>query len=135
MDRVLLDSDGENRAVRSFLMVYSCNEPVTVRGMREHMARSGWADMWPAWVNDANVDRLLHEQHLTKGGAQDWLRHLFALETAAAPAQAEPDAIRNTALEEAAQECWKLQARPEFEPEIQDKWLKIAENKIRALKS
>lgn len=54
---------------------------------------------------------------------------------AAAPAQAEPDAIRNTALEEAAQECWKLQARPEFEPEIQDKWLKIAENKIRSLKS
>lgn len=51
-------------------------------------------------------------------------------------AELEKDAqtVRNAALEEAAQECWKLQCRPEFEPEFHDKMLKIAEDRIRALK-
>lgn len=44
------------------------------------------------------------------------------------------DQVRDHALEEAARICWELQARPEFEPELQDRMLKVAEDRIRALK-
>jgi hypothetical protein len=74
----LLDDDGENRAVRSFLMQYSCDRSVSVAAMRRHMQLSGWDGCWPEWANDSD-----NQGHLTKGGAQDWLRHLFSLEPAA----------------------------------------------------
>ena len=73
MREPLLDTDGENRAVRSFLMHYGV-PGLTVKRMRENMRMAGWAGCWPAWVAD-------FDGHLTKGGAQAWLRHLFALET------------------------------------------------------
>lgn len=79
----LLDTDGENRAVRSFLMQYGL-QGLTVLRMRNHMELSGCHGCWPEWVNDPANDG-----HLTKGGAGDWLRYLFALETTA-PSQAEP---------------------------------------------
>lgn len=73
--RDLIDSDGENRAVRAFLLLYGGSAGVTTTQMRRHMEASGYP-LWPEWA--AHADR-----HLTKGGAQDWLRHLFALESIA----------------------------------------------------
>jgi hypothetical protein len=67
------DAEGENKAVRSFLMLYG-QPGLTVGQMKKHMTMSGFK-MWPAWV-DTEPD----EAHLTKAGAQLWIRHLFALE-------------------------------------------------------
>lgn len=74
----LIETDGENRAVRAFLLLYGGSAGVTTTQMRRHMEASGYP-LWPEWA--AHADR-----HLTKGGAQDWLRHLFALEARAQPA-------------------------------------------------
>jgi hypothetical protein len=77
MRKDLIDpEDGENRAVRAFLLHYGA-PGLTVGRMRENLRLSGWGGCWPEWVN--TQDR----EHLTKGGAQDWLRHLFALENTA----------------------------------------------------
>lgn len=70
----LLDDDGENRAVRAFLMVFG-SPGLTVGMMRNHMEDCGWKDCWPDWVTESHADA-----HLTKAGAQLWLRHLFWLE-------------------------------------------------------
>ena len=70
MKQRLLDSDGENRAVRSFLMVYGCGA-IDSKDMAKHMRASGW-DCIPEWADAGG--------HLTKGGAQIWLRMLFDLE-------------------------------------------------------
>jgi hypothetical protein len=72
--RELLDSDGENQAVRCFLMTYGTRS-LTVEMMREHMRCCGFP-LWPDW---AETDEA--QGHLTKAGAQDWLRHLFGLES------------------------------------------------------
>ena len=72
--------DGENRAVRSFLMAYSCDRALNIDAMRKHMARSGWGGCWPNWVSVAHASN-----HLTKGGAQSWIRYLFALESSTSP--------------------------------------------------
>lgn len=74
MSRDLIDDDGENRAVRMFLAQYGCNPGTTIGQMRKHLEMSGFAH-WPGWV-----DQVSQAGHLTKGGAQNWLRHLFALE-------------------------------------------------------
>lgn len=74
-----IDDDGENRAVRCFLMLYG-QHGVTAQSMKAHMVASGHP-YWPDWVDEA-------PGHLTKGGAQLWLRLLFALEPAlTAPTQ------------------------------------------------
>jgi hypothetical protein len=70
----LMDDDGENRAVRCFLMQYGV-PGLTTGAMRKHMERCGFSH-WPEWVTEQDGE------HLTKGGAQHWLRHLFALEAA-----------------------------------------------------
>lgn len=70
-DRELLDDDGENRAVRAFLMMYG-TPGLTALKMKKHMIASGFPH-YPDWVQDC---------HLTKAGAQIWLRQLFALEQA-----------------------------------------------------
>jgi len=73
MNRELLDEDGENQAVRMFLMAYG--EPgLTVARMRRHMELAGWPQA-PDWALKPEA-----QGHLTKAGAQSWLRHLFALE-------------------------------------------------------
>ena len=69
----LLDDDGENRAVRMFLAAYGA-PGLTVARMREHMESAGWPQV-PEWVTKPEA-----QGHLTKAGAQSWLRHLFALE-------------------------------------------------------
>jgi len=76
------DAEGENKAVRSFLMLYG-QPGLTVGQMKKHMARSGFTS-WPEWVETEP-----HGAHLTKAGAQLWIRHLFALEVAP-PAQPAP---------------------------------------------
>ena len=76
----LLDEDGENRALRSFLMQYG-STGLTVAAMAQHMRRSGWeSEYWPDFAR--RVDNA--GQHLTKGGAQVWIRHLLAMEPVAA---------------------------------------------------
>ena len=72
--RELLDSDGENQAVRCFLMLHG-ERGVTVEKMKMHMSLCGYP-LWPEWVETPDA-----QGHLTKAGAQDWLRHLFGLES------------------------------------------------------
>jgi hypothetical protein len=67
------DAEGENKAVRSFLMLYG-QPGLTVGQMKKHMAMSGFKS-WPTWVETEHDGA-----HLTKAGAQLWIRHLFALE-------------------------------------------------------
>lgn len=68
------DVDGENQAVRMFLLLYD-QRGLTVARMREHMESAGWPQV-PEWATKPEA-----QGHLTKAGAQSWLRHLFALET------------------------------------------------------
>ena len=70
----LMDEDGENRAVRWFLAGYKATPSNTVDDMKKHLTRCGFP-LWPDWCAQSHGG-----QHLTKGGAQSWLRHLFALE-------------------------------------------------------
>lgn len=70
----LLDDDGENRAVRAFLMHYGAGG-LTVGRQALNMRYAGWRGLWPEWVEEDS------NEHLTKAGAQLWLRHLFALES------------------------------------------------------
>ena len=72
MREPLLDTDGENRALRCFLSLYSLNI-VTVGTMARHMECLGW-DNHPGWVDAAD------SEHLTKAGAQLWIRYLLSLE-------------------------------------------------------
>lgn len=91
--RDLLDpDDGENRAVRAFLMAYGCQPSITAEQMAQHMRRSGF-DVVPEWVAEA-------PGHLTKGGAQLWLRMLFALEPPPNPGSPEASAMIDAVLAE-----------------------------------
>lgn len=71
----LLDDDGENGAVRWFLAAYGGGCSKTIGAMQAHLKMSGFEGCWPDWCNTAHPS-----QHLTKGGAQQWIRHLFSLE-------------------------------------------------------
>lgn len=72
--RDLVDDEGENRAVRSFLSLYGggLGESLNTKSMRYQLTMSGFENAWPDWANE--------NQTLTKAGAQIWIRHLFALE-------------------------------------------------------
>jgi hypothetical protein len=88
MIRDLVDEEGENRAVRTFLMQYGL-PGLTVGAMAQHMNRSGWPyEYWPDFARQ--VDNA--GQHLTKAGAQIWIRHLFSLEGSAPAAGTDQDA-------------------------------------------
>lgn len=70
----ILDSDGENRALRTFLSIYAdSNDAMMVGAMARHMESLGW-DNHPKWI-DENP-----HSNLTKAGAQLWIRHLLSLE-------------------------------------------------------
>jgi hypothetical protein len=104
------DAEGENKAVRSFLMLYG-QPGLTVGQMKKHMAMSGFKS-WPAWVETEHDGA-----HLTKAGAQLWIRHLFALEVTppAAPVQEPDDSDINQIHEANAQvryETWTPAAQP-----------------------
>ncbi len=76
MRNVLVDEEGENLAVRSFLIQYGCGSSNPKVGqMLSHMNHSGWEGTEPEWVKTCHKD-----EHLTKAGTQLWLRHLFSLE-------------------------------------------------------
>jgi hypothetical protein len=68
----ITDEEGENLAVRCFLMQYG-TPGLTVGTMKRHMRLCGYP-LWPEWAEDQDG------QHLTKAGAQLWIRYLFALE-------------------------------------------------------
>lgn len=85
----LLDTDGENLAVRSFLAQYSCDRSITVGAMLAHMSHSGWRGTAPQEILDYRP-----ESPLTKADAADWIRHLFSLECRA-PAPTEPAVDRD----------------------------------------
>lgn len=70
----LLDTDGENRAVRSFLMLYGGQHGISVGSMKTHLRLSGFPH-WPEWAEAEPSPA-----HLTKAGAQLWIRYLFELE-------------------------------------------------------
>lgn len=71
---VLRDADGENFAVRYFLAQYSGGGKQTIGNMMQHLDYCGFP-YWPAKMEQYDKD-----SHMTKGDAQDWLRHLFSLE-------------------------------------------------------
>lgn len=68
----LMDDDGENLAVRAFLAKYQSDTCTTQIAMCLHLKASGFDCAWPKWAEGS--------QHLTKLGAQIWIRYLFALE-------------------------------------------------------
>lgn len=70
----LVDTDGENLALRTFLLHYQ-NPGVTITAMRNALRRLGFDGCWPAFVDNA-----AEFSTLTKGGAQVWIRHLISLE-------------------------------------------------------
>lgn len=70
----LMDDEGENQAVRTFLKFYG-SPGLTVGGMALNMSMCGFP-LWPEWVGKEPASA-----HLTKAGAQLWLRYLFALES------------------------------------------------------
>lgn len=73
--RTLVDDEGENMAVRSFLLLYGgVTGSITIKQMKDHLELSGFDGLWPSWVDDPHVT------DLTKAGAQLWIRHLFSLE-------------------------------------------------------
>lgn len=72
MNMEIVDEDGENLAVRAFLVMYpSCR---AIGKMKQHMELSGYP-LWPDWVVTAHP-----REHLTKAGAQLWIRYLLGLE-------------------------------------------------------
>ena len=81
MKLALVDDEGENQAVRMFLALYGSQAGITTKQMRQHLEMAGFDGAWPEWADK--------ERHLTKAGAQLWIRHLFAL--AEQPAQQEPE--------------------------------------------
>lgn len=77
MRKNLLDDDGENLAVRSFLSAYSCTATFSIAAMRTHMIRSGWSiEFCPEF---ARLEKTTGS--LTKAGAQLWIRHLINMES------------------------------------------------------
>lgn len=130
-DRELLDTDGENRAVRTFLQLYGATSSITLKDMCRHLEASGFDGYWPEWVADTD-DRT----HLTKGGAQNWLRYLFGLEQAASAApQQEATVDRNAILEMAASvaDLWQENGRRNFRLDMEWAGNRIAKQ-IRDLK-
>lgn len=85
--RDLMDSDGENRAVRAFIAMYEMQNSITAGGMHNHLKLCGF-DVAPEWAITNP------KAHLTKAGAQLWLRMLFDLEKP--PKDPELDALRQS---------------------------------------
>jgi hypothetical protein len=74
MSEALLDDDGENLAVRAFLLGRDLGFK-SVEDLRSHMRLSGFDQYWPEWATQQSG-------HLSKAGAQAWIRYLLGLETA-----------------------------------------------------
>jgi hypothetical protein len=98
--------DGENRAVRYFLMMYG-GQTRTIEGMRKHLQLSGFP-YWPEWAE--------RDGHLTKGGAQAWIRYLIGLESALSAQPAKP-AITEARVIELARQAGALKASDIYDKE------------------
>jgi len=70
----LVDEDGENLAVRAFLMLYGSSTGITIAQMREHLTLMRYP-FWPEHIGKVDSNA-----YLTKFDAQEWLRYLFNLE-------------------------------------------------------
>lgn len=73
----LVDGEGENQAVRAFLMLYGSPDKraqVKLTAMKAFLTSMGFDGAWPDWAEDESIICL------TKSGAQLWLRYLFDLE-------------------------------------------------------
>lgn len=92
--RNLLDTDGENLAVRWFLAMYGGMQSPTIEDMRRHLTASGFGGCWPEWAEQSTNG---NSEHLTKAGAQNWLRHLFALEAPATEQTAQSEDAKGAA--------------------------------------
>ena len=93
--RKLVDDEGENRALRSFLLYYTGVRAPTIGEVCDNMQLAGWDGFWPDFVASSH-DRA----ELTKAGAQLWIRHLLELE-ARTPAAVRALAAAKVALEAA----------------------------------
>ena len=113
----LLDEDGENQAVRTFLMLYGTG--LTVARMREHMELAGWPQA-PEWALKPEA-----QGHLTKGGAQSWLRHLFALETNAPALEAPAAPVRQPLTDERIEPLFRARQQMQVVGE-KDEWFWFA---------
>lgn len=82
----LIEDDGENRAVRGFLLGPECGIKSSEE-MKGHMKRYG-TPYWPEYFNTVKA------AHLTKFDKQEWLRYLFNLE------KSSPTSIVKEALEQ-----------------------------------
>lgn len=71
-DVVVKNWDEENEAVRMFLLFYGGSGGITVEEMRGHMGAAGHNGCWPLWVDTDEG-----QGHLTKAGAQDWIKYLL----------------------------------------------------------
>lgn len=70
----IIDTDGENKAIRSFLRYY-LKPGISIGEMRDNMAMAGWDGCWPESLAAADWNSTL-----TKFETQTWLRHLFGLD-------------------------------------------------------
>jgi rubredoxin len=109
----LLDTDGENKAIRSFLRFY-LKPGIAIGEMRDNMESSGWDGCWPDSIGAADWNSTL-----TKFEAQAWLRHLFSLEQPAAP-EGDTLIVRAEQLPDYArdQACLLSSADKRFEGEL-----------------
>lgn len=83
----LIDTDGENKAIRSFLRFY-LKPGISIGEMRDNMEMAGWEGCWPESIGAADW-----YSTLTKLETQAWLRHLFSLEAAMSGSPAIPSAV------------------------------------------
>lgn len=93
----LIDTDGENKAIRSFLKFY-LKPGISIGEMRDNMEMAGWDGCWPDSIGAADWNSTL-----TKFEAQAWLRHLFGLEAQVAPAMVDIE-VRADALPDYARD-------------------------------
>ena len=108
----VVDDEGENQAVRMFLALYGGSCGVTAEQMRKHLKMAGFDGAWPEWANN-------HNGHLTKAGAQLWIRHMFNLEQPAQQNPTELDIWKVRALQ-AEQVIKKFMTQPEQHKPLPD---------------
>lgn len=69
----MMDEDGENQALRSFLLLYSGG--VQTYGNCRCMRLGGYEYAIPEWAKESPASA-----HVTKAAAQEWIRFILSLE-------------------------------------------------------
>lgn len=105
----LLDGDGENRAVRAFLLGLELG--IKFYGpMKVHMTRMGY----PYWPEEF---ARLEDMHISKNAQQHWLRHLFDLEKLPPAQVLPPDILTLEQAEEHFKNSGKIHVLGIYPPE------------------